>query len=102
MDMRSLWNRDPLAVTEWGEQSIQTFNNNIWKNALYRVLHYINRKRTWNHTWLLGVIGLDTAHVRRLLGHQDLHEFRQTGFELGGCLEGQTQRYDGWEVVSRG
>lgn len=40
------------------------------------------------HTCLFRVIGLDAADVRRLLRHEDLHEFRQTGFELGGCLEG--------------
>lgn len=40
---------------------------------------------------MFGVIGLDAADVRRLLGHKDIHEFRQTGFELGGCLKGQTQ-----------
>lgn len=39
---------------------------------------------------MLGVIGLDAADVRRLLRHEDLHEFRQTGFELCGCLEWQT------------
>lgn len=38
------------------------------------------------HTCLFGVIGLDAAHIRRLLGHEDLHEFSQTGFELGGRL----------------
>ena len=37
-------------------------------------------------TCLFGVVGLDAAHVRRLLGHQDLHELRQAGLELGGGL----------------
>lgn len=39
-------------------------------------------------TCLLGVIRLDAADVWRLLGHQDLHQLRQAGFELSGCLEG--------------
>lgn len=42
-------------------------------------------------TCLFGVIGLDAADVRRLLGHEDLHELRQAGFELRGCLKEQKQ-----------
>lgn len=48
-------------------------------------------------TCLFGVIGLDAADVRRLLGHEDLHELRQAGFELCGCLEEQKPKIsDGW------
>lgn len=56
---------------------------------------------------MFGVIGLDAAHVRRLLGHEDLHEFGQTGFELGGRLGRQTpgrtgeKRGDGEETSGR-
>lgn len=45
-------------------------------------------------TCLFGVIGLDAADVRRLLRHEDLHELRQTGFELCGCLKEQKQQYE--------
>lgn len=47
-----------------------------------------NRRRTC----LFGVIGLDAADVRRLLGHEDLHELRQAGFKLRGCLKEQKRR----------
>lgn len=55
-------------------------------------------------TWLLGLIGFDAADVRRLFGHEDLHEFHQTVFKLSGRLG---IRYDtiinqkNWRMESR-
>lgn len=40
----------------------------------------------YKHTWLLGIIGLDTAHIGWLFGHEDLHQFHQAIFKLCGCL----------------
>lgn len=84
--------------------NIKLSNCHLSKRVFFsRITHYLegllgllaptsaSNKEKRLHTCLFGVIGLDAAHVRRLLGHEDLHEFRQTGFELGGRLEGQTQ-----------
>lgn len=38
-------------------------------------------------TWLLGLVGLDAAHVPGLLGHQDLSQTHQTVLELSHHLE---------------
>lgn len=63
----------------------------LLRKAVVKLLrHEVSAERRLR-TCLFGVIGLDAADVRRLLGHEDLHELRQAGFELRGGLKAQKQ-----------
>lgn len=52
-------------------------------------------------TWLLGIIGFDTAYVRGLFRHEDLHKFHQAVSELGGSLKDSYKKCVWFKIITK-